>query len=354
MAGGTHDGSAVYAQMPRLLVSAAEPSGDLLASELVAGLRDWEMAGLAGPRMRAAGVRPLARTEDVSVMGIVELLSRLGDVRRVRAVLEAAIDSGEYACFVGVDAPELHLPLARRARARGMRAIGFVSPQVWAWRPGRVTAIGEAYEAVLCLFDFEPALYAETPVDARWVGHPVVDRMPPRGVVDPHLFALLPGSRRQEVERLWPVFRQAADRVRAQVDARFRVVVPDWISLEAPGMEVVHSTGSLASARAALTKSGTVTLELAVMGVPQVVAHQVHFVTYAIGRQLVKGVEHVAMPNVLARREVVPEFLQDLDPDKLATALLALPEVQPVDLTALGEKGAAHRAATAIREILGG
>src|SRR6185295_16200488 len=176
---------------------------------------------------------------------------------------------------IGVDAPELHLPLARRARARGMRAIGFVSPQVWAWRPGRVTSIGEAYEAVLCLFDFEPELYADTPVDARWVGHPVVDRMPPRGVVDPHLFALLPGSRRSEVERLWPVFRRTADIVRSRVDAKFQVAVPDWITFDAPDMEVVRSTSELANARAALTKSGTVTLELAVMGVPQVVAHQV-------------------------------------------------------------------------------
>jgi lipid-A-disaccharide synthase len=236
-----------------------------------------------------------------------------------------------------------------------MRAIGFVSPQIWAWRPARVTSIGEAYDAVLCLFDFEPALYADTPVDARWVGHPVLDRMPPRGVVDPHLFALLPGSRAQEVERLWPVFRRAAEHVRARSpDARFRVVVPDWITLETGDIEVARTTASLAGARAALTKSGTVTLELVVMGVPQVVAHQVHFVTYAIGRQLVRGVEHVAMPNVLAKREVVPEFVQDLDPEKLASALLALPEVQPVDLTALGGKGAAQRAATAIREILGG
>jgi lipid-A-disaccharide synthase len=341
--------------MPRVLVSAAEPSGDLLASELVAALGDWEIAGLAGPRMRAAGVRSLARTEDVSVMGLVELLSRLGDVRRVRAVLEAAIDSGEYACFVGVDAPDLHLPLAKRARDRGMRAIGFVSPQVWAWRPGRVSAIGDAYEALLCLFAFEPALYADTPVDARWVGHPVLDRMPSRATIDPLLYGLLPGSRQQEVERLWPVFRRAAEALRARnPDARFRVVVPDWIALDTGDMEVSRTTASLAGARGALTKSGTVTLELAVMGVPQVVAHQVHFVTYAIGRQLVKGVEHVAMPNVLAKREVVPEFVQDLDPEKLAAALLALPDVQQVDLTALGEKGAAQRAATAIREILGG
>jgi lipid A disaccharide synthetase len=146
-----------------------------------------------------------------------------------------------------------------------------------------------------------------------------------------------------------------AEHVRARdPNARFRAVVPDWISLDAPEMDVAHTTASLAGARGALTKSGTVTLELAVMGVPQVVAHQVHFVTYAIGRQLVKGVEHVAMPNVLAKREVVPEFVQKLDPEKLAAALLILPEVQPVDLTALGEKGAAGRAAAAIREILGG
>ena len=114
-----------------------------------------------------------------------------------------------------------------------MRAIGFVSPQVWAWRPGRATSIGDAYEALLCLFAFEPALYADTPVDARWVGHPVVDRMPPRAPIDPLLYGLLPGSRPQEVERLWPVFRRAAEQVRARnPDARFRVVVPDWIVLD--------------------------------------------------------------------------------------------------------------------------
>jgi lipid-A-disaccharide synthase len=341
--------------MSRILVSAAEPSGDLLASELSAALTGWELAGLAGPRMRAAGVRPLANTEDVSVMGLVELLSRLGDVRRVKRLLEAAIDSGDYACFVGVDSPDLHLPLARRARARGMRAIGFVSPQVWAWRPGRVGAIGDAWEALLCLFSFEPALYADTPVDARWVGHPVVDRMPPRAPVDSLVYGLLPGSRPQEVERLWPTFRDAAREVRARVPgARFRVVVPDWIALEAPGMEIVRTTAALADARAALTKSGTVTLELAVMGVPQVVAHQVHPVTYAIGRRLVTGVRHVALPNVLAKAEVVPEFLQDLDPVRLASALLALPDVQRVDLSALGAGGAAGRAAAAIRERLDG
>jgi lipid-A-disaccharide synthase len=337
----------------RILVSAAEPSGDLLASELAAALEGWTLEGLAGPRMRDRGVVPLARTEDVSVMGLVELLTRLGDVRRVRAVLESAIDSGAYDAFIGVDAPDLHLPLARRARAKGMRALGYVSPQVWAWRKGRVAEIGAAYEALLCLFDFEPALYADTRVDARWVGHPVVDRMPHRGAVDPDLFGLLPGSRRQEVDRLWPIFSRTAELVRAErPTARFMVVVPEWISLDVGVFEKATATSELVGARAALTKSGTVTLELAVMGVPQVVAHQVNPLTYAIGRQLVTGVAHIAMPNVLAHREVVPEFLQALDPKVLARALLDLPDEQPTVLDALGPPGAAARAANAVLEIL--
>jgi len=155
-----------------------------------------------------------------------------------------------------------------------------------------------------------------------------------------------------------PVFLETAAHIRSlQQGARFRMIgeaqrlrrfmaIPDWV-------EIVEDIGALRGARAALSKSGTVTLELALMGVPMVVAHRVHPLTYWIGRALVRGIRHISLPNILAEREVVPEFLQRLDPDVLAAALQALPRTQPVDLAALGAGGASQRAASAVREYLG-
>ena len=351
--------------MRTLLISAAEASGDRLAAALVRALGPGVRArGIAGPAMRAAGVEPVARVEEVAVMGLAEVLGRLGAIRRARRAMEAAIDAGADALVV-VDAPDLHLPLARRARARGIPAIGYVSPQVWAWRPGRVDGIAASLDALLCLFDFEPALYAEAArrhgTRVLWVGHPVVDRLRRRQRVDPHLWGLLPGSRPQELRRHLRPFLAAAGRLRAaRPRACFRLVLPTGTPAPAlpPGVEVVRDVEALAEARGALTKSGTVTLELARMGVPAVVAHRVHPVTWVLGRLLVRNVRHLAMPNVLADRAgrppPMPEHLQRFTPDDLARALLALPERQPVDLSALGEPGAAGRAAAALRAIVEG
>ena len=354
-------GAGYVPEMLRLFISAAEHSGDTLGAELLAALRARGVAvearGVAGPHLRAAGVRPVAFTEDISVMGITAVLRSLPRVQGARQAAAAGLRAGGIDAAILIDAPDFHLPLGRLARSLGIPAIGYVSPQVWAWRRGRTRRMAAALDMLLCLFAFEPPLYPK--LDARWVGHPVRDRVPLRAAApDPDLYALLPGSRRQELRRHLGPFLDAAARLHAaRPQRRFLLplapdlrpllpVLPDYVAVTAPGV------AGLAAARGALTKSGTITLELAAMGVPQVVAHRVHPLTHWIGRRVVTGVQHLALPNILAGRMVVPEFVQHFDAATLAAAVEALPAQQAVDLSAIGQGGAAHRAAEAVVSYL--
>jgi lipid-A-disaccharide synthase len=215
--------------------------------------------------------------------------------------------------------------------------------------------VAEAYELLLCLFDFEPACYAPyAQTRALWVGHPLLDRLPPRGEVEPEHWGLLPGSRPQERERLLPIYLEVADLLQVERGWHFTLVVPPEASLPAlpPHVRRAGQIQDLSRCRGALTKSGTVTLELAVMGLPMLVAHAVHPLTWALGTLLVDGVDHIALPNILAGRPVVPEQLQRLDPSLLAALLVDLPTRQATDLRALGTPGAADRAAQALLQHL--
>ena len=352
------------AKVHDLVVSVVEPSGDRLAAEVLAELRtrvDVRVRGVAGPQLRAAGVETLVPMEDLQVMGIAEVLRHLRTIKAARRTVANAL-SGASLLLV-VDGPDFHLPLGRQARAKGIDVVGLVCPQVWAWRPGRVHAISEALDSLLCLFDFEPALFANVSnpdFETCWVGHPVVDRVPVRTELEPDVYALLPGSRPQEISRHLGVFLEAADEIRRQKpDARFRLVAPEALDLGTSGLpahvERVSDLAAISGVRSALTKSGTVTLELAAIGIPQVVAHRVHPITYWLGRLLVRGVKHIALPNVLAERSdgpFVPEFVQRLEPSRLADEVLSLPDRQPTALTALGQGGAAARAADALARRL--
>jgi len=337
----------------------------------LAELGPLEARGVAGPAMRAAGVEPIARVEDLSVNGLWEVVGKLPAIRAAQAVVRTAMlpdaQREAPALLITVDAPDFHLPLARHARTLGIPAVGYVSPQVWAWRPGRAKGLARDLDRLLCLFPFEPALYTPHGLDARFVGHPVVDRL--AGVERapiPGRFALLPGSRQHELERLLPVFLEAAVAVRDQrPDASFVLGLaggadPSMVqAAEDAGVEVVPGlVEAAAGCEAALVASGTATLELAVLGVPMVVAYRVHASTYAVGKLLVKGIDHIALPNILAGEEIVPEHIQQLDPDLLAADLLRVatdPEL-PGRLAAvkasLGEGGAAGRAAAAALEPL--
>ena len=235
--------------MKRLLISAAEPSGDLLGAALIRALRQHgsiEGFGLAGPAMRAAGIEPLARMEPMCAMGVMEVLQRLPAIRSTQQALREGLKQQPDALLV-IDAPDLHLPLAREARRNGIPAIGWVSPQVWAWRPKRSKAVCKSLDHLLCLFDFEPPLFES--LDAHWVGHPVIDRCTPRVSVDPHLIGLTPGSRQTEVERIWPHFIAAAAEIRSRIpQTRFRVASPVE-TLETPlWIERVASVNDLSNA----------------------------------------------------------------------------------------------------------
>ena len=316
--------------------------------------------------MRAAGVEPIARVEDLSVNGLWEVLGKLPTIRSAQASVREAMQPAPD-LLITVDAPDFNLPLARHARNLGIPTIGYVSPQVWAWRPRRAKNLARDLDRLLCLFPFEPALYTPHGLDARFVGHPVIDRL--AGVErnpQPRRYALLPGSREHELDRLLPVFLDTARIVRdQQPDASFvlglaRGADPQRVaSAVAEGIELVEGlVPAVMGCEAALVASGTATLELAVLGVPMVVAYRVHASTYAIGKALVRGIDHIALPNILAGSAVVPEHIQDLDPAVLARDLLAvaadpeLPDRLAAVRAALGEPGASIRAAQAALEPL--
>lgn len=339
--------------MTRLVVSAAEASGDRLLAELIVAMRaagaQLPIVGNIGPGAEQAGATRIDGIEHVApAMGLVEVLRAIPAHKRNRARLLDALRPGDT--LLTVDSPDLHTGLALQAKRRGFRTIGYVSPQLWAWRPGRAPSVAAAYDQLLCLFSFEPALYAGTGLDARWVGHPAVDRA--RGSNrEPGVLAIFPGSRPAEIRRHLAVFLEAArmsDATEVLVAAAGGV---HFNNSELAGVvnrrvSVVSGVEAMRRADRALCKSGTVTLELAMAGIPMVVAHRVHPLTYWIGRTFVHGVNHLALPNVLLKRDAVPEFVQHFDAHTLANALSSVTEPPVEELRALlGDRGVAERAA---------
>lgn len=334
----------------RLLLSAIEPSADRLGGELLTELHrrgvQVQARGLGGPRLIEQGlsaVSPLAPP----AMGLVEVLRHLGQLRRQRAALLAACDPRPDALLC-VDAPDFHMPAAAAARRLGVRTVGWVSPQLWAWRPGRKHAVAAAYDQLLCLFPFEPALYDGTGLDARFVGHPAVDRVverrPEAGVV-----AIFPGSRPAELARHLGPFLEATRGYRtvlvaqaSGVDLRGRLA-PD------PRVHVVDAAEAITRCERALSKSGTITLELALNAVPTVVAHRVHWLTYLVGKQLVRGIRFLALPNLLCDDVVYREFVQHFSAADLRNALSVATEPPAATLRdRVGPPGVVARVAEAL------
>jgi lipid-A-disaccharide synthase len=374
--------------MPRLLVSCGEPSGDLYAAELVRHLRarvpGLEVAGLGGDRLAEQGARLLAHVRDLAVVGIVEVLSHLGRLRRTfRSVLEEA-DARRPDLAVLVDYPDFNMRLARELHRRGIPVVYYVSPQVWAWRKGRVATLRETVAHMLVIFPFEEQLYRDAGVPVTFVGHPLVDLARPaadnqaflREVhLDPDrpVIAVLPGSRRKEIALNLPPLAGAIDRLRAErPDLQFLLAVAPSIDAAAVkeilGPRTVtlvsgRTHAALGACRAALVASGTATVEAALLDAPMVVVYRLSPLTYHLGRRLVK-VPHFAMVNLIAGRRVVPEIIQhELTPERVAREALALLEPDGVAVrqmrsglaevrSRLGGPGASDRAAAAVEAIL--
>jgi lipid-A-disaccharide synthase len=365
----------------RALVVAGEASGDLHAANLVAELRrqaELEVFGVGGERLRAEGLDVIARSEELSVMGLAEVVRELprllGLSRRVRR--EAVARRPDVAVLV--DSPDFNLPLARHLRAAGIPVVIYISPQLWAWRSGRVRRIRRDVRKVLCILPFETEFYGRHAVDAEYVGHPLVDELAPvmrnRPVRDRSVLALLPGSRWHEVDTLLPGMLEAVDRLRRdQPNLRVRLIVAPGLDAGAvrsrlggrgDAIELIEQDRHrrLAESGAALVASGTATLECALLDVPMVVGYRLHALSYLLASWLVE-VPHVALVNLVAGRRVAPELVQhEFTAAALAEHARRLSgeagDVQRHGLAEvrdrLGDAGASARAARAVLALAGG
>ncbi len=337
---------------PRIWLLAGEASGDVLGARLMAaiGARRPEIrcAGGGGPRREALGLASLFPMRELAVMGLAEVLPR---VRRLSRLLDAAvadIAARRPDLVVTIDSPGFALRLLRRIAPLGIARVHYVAPQAWAWRESRVRGFPGLWDALLCLLPFEVDFYRRHGIEAAFVGHPVLQSGAGGGEgarsrrrhgigADRTVVVLMPGSRRNEAPRLLPVFGAMLRRI-ARTGRDIVPVIP--ASPVVAGLVAAHARrwpmrpivvtdadekhDAYAAASAALTKSGTSTLELALAGVPMAVTYRVNPLTAVLARRLIR-VPHVAMVNLLAGREVVPELLQErCAPAPLAHTLLGL------------------------------
>lgn len=370
-----------------LLVVAGEASGDLHGARLISELRrrvpEVSTFGLGGDEMRAAGLEPVAHSSEVSVVGITEVLKVLPRIREVFADLLHEVDRRRPALAVLIDFPDFNLRLARQLKERGLEVIYYISPQVWAWRRGRVKTIARLVDRMLVLFPFEVDFYRVHGVDVVHVGHPLVDEVPvlPQawdrgdwaGEDGPFRVALLPGSRLSEVESLLPTLLAAVAKLATRLPIEVRIIraptVPrelldEAVALSGLTVEIVDRDrfAAVADSHVAICASGTATLEVGLLGTPMIMVYRLAGWTYLLARLLVK-LPDVALVNLVLGRRAVPELIQgQANPERIAAEAARLltdagaRETMRKDLAEvrgrLGEGGASGRAAGLVAERL--
>ena len=338
--------------MRRITIIAGEASGDVLGARLMAAIRilrpDVAFTGVGGARMAEQGLQTLFPLADLAVMGLVEILPRLRLLRRRLRDVEAALAVAPPDVVVTIDSPGFTHRVLGMAAARAAHRVHYVAPQVWAWRAHRVRHYPGLWDKLLCLLPFEPAWFAQHGLEAIFVGHPVLESGAGSGDAarfraahglraEEPVLVLMPGSRRSEVPRLLPVFGRTLA-ILAREAPGVRPVLPvspvvaemveraaaRWPVRPIIVTEVADKHDAYAAAGAALTKSGTSTLELALAGVPMAVTYRVNPVSAAMARRMIQ-VPHVAMVNLLAGRALVPELLQQAcNPRQLADTVMSL------------------------------
>jgi lipid-A-disaccharide synthase len=335
-------------QPQQIAMVAGEASGDLLASLLIPSLQQqWpgvQLHGIGGPRMNALGFESWWPVSKLAVRGYVEVLKHYREIVGIRRQLKQRLLNNPPHLFIGVDAPDFNLDLAKDLRQQGIPTVQFVCPSVWAWRAERLQQIRNSVDHVLCLFPFEPALLAQHGIAATFVGHPIahtiadhVDKAPVRAALgldeNDLVLTLMPGSRQSEIAQLAPVFLQAAKLLQQQ-HPKLRVllpVAPGLMSavqahLQYSGLKNIRlldgqSHAALGAADLVLVASGTATLEAALFKRPMVIAYKMPWLSWQItNRKRLQA--WVGLPNILCQDFVVPELLQDAaTPQAMANAL---------------------------------
>jgi lipid-A-disaccharide synthase len=376
----------------RVGLLAGEASGDTLGADLIAALRrrapDAKFFGVAGPKMQAAGCESWEPAESLAVMGLFDVLRDLPRLAKLLARIKRMFLTARPDVFIGIDAPDTNLRVARRLHAAGIPTVQYVSPQVWAWRQGRARNMRESVDLVLCLLPFEKRFYDEHGIRAEFVGHPLADAIPENvdresarralGLdAQASVVALLPGSRRGEVARLAPDFAATARWLAAQrpnlifvapmASAATRQIFSRVLKRDAPNLEVQlidgQATAALSAANVVLVASGTASLEAALCKRPMVVVYRLGAITAWVLTHfnLVKS-KFFAQPNLLADRRVVGEYFQDqIIPESIGAELLmwlddterrSALEAEFAQIHANLRQGAGTRAAQAILELL--
>lgn len=377
-----------------VMIVAGEASGDLHGANLVRAMLSQEpslrFCGMGGQALREAGVELLCDAAKLAVVGLVEVLSHLGDILRARRALIERLRDHRPALLILIDYPDFNLLLAKQAKKLGIPVFYYISPQIWAWRSSRVHAIKRLTDRVAVILPFEQAFYAQYGYQVDFVGHPLMDSVKP-GLspaafrelhrIEPtrKLVGLLPGSRRKEVAALLPDFLAAAELLAKDQPQAYTFLIPQAPTicralLEAHGLAAWRDRfdyriitedryAMMAACDAAVAASGTVLLELAILGVPVVAAYRVSPHTYFLGRLLIRSVHFFSLVNLIGEREIIPELLQkEVTPERIAQQLQAMLEdaqtrasilagLQEVKAR-LGAPGASERAAAVALDIL--
>ncbi len=335
----------------RIALVAGEASGDLLAAHLIAALKeklpDASFFGIGGPKMLREGFEAWWPAEMLAVRGYAEVLRHYGEITGVRRKLISRLLDEKPDIFIGVDAPDFNLKVEEKLKASGIPTIHYVSPSVWAWRGERVGKIGSSVSRMLAMFPFEPAIYERCQIPVSYVGHPLADMVPlavgraaARVRLDlpaeAAIFALLPGSRQSELQYMAELFIETAKKlyerfptalflvplVSRETRMQFEEALWKAGAQELPiKLLFGHAQDALAASDCALVASGTATLEAALLKTPMVIAYRMSPLSWRIMKRM-RYQPWVGLPNILAGRFVVPEFLQDeATPDNLAQAL---------------------------------
>lgn len=323
----------------RVALVSVEPSGDLLGAQVMSQFPGASFIGVGGPLMQAAGLQPITEQHELSVMGFVEpLLAAPRLVRNFRKLIRS-INAFHPDVLVTIDGPDFNMRLAPKVKAKHKAHV--VSPSVWAWRAGRAAKIAGIYNSLLSLFPFEYKYY---PADfnVHCIGHPLAQRarstraelLAKYSIPEGEYLALIPGSRKQELTRLAPIYADVARSLGMPVVwASAHTWAEDYLSqfdLGVPTYFVDGAASAATIAAKALVTSGTATLEVALTQTPLVVAYKASALNYAIAKRVVKT-KHISLPNILLEQGVVPEFIQNFTAQDLINALNNLNEAEQVD-----------------------
>ena len=368
-----------------LLIVAGEASGDLHGARLLAELHqiapEVRTYGLGGDELAAAGTELIAHSSEISVVGISEVARILPRAREIYRQLLAEVDRRQTRAALLIDFPDFNLRLARALVQRGVKTLYYISPQVWAWRRGRVRTIQRLIDKMLVILPFEVDFYGQQGVEAVHVGHPLVDEVPklPQrwdqqgDAEEPFSIAILPGSRTSEIASNLPVMLGAAARLERRLPCRWRLIKAPTVPMEILAEAVEESRltieiidkdrfTAIADSHLAICASGTATLEVGLLGTPMVMVYRLSPSTYLLGRALVR-LPHIALVNLVLERRAVPELLQKeasaetiaetaaailTDRDRIRSMKRDLAELRG----RLGESGASRRAAQEVWQVL--